>query len=277
MKDKSSRGGRCGGRENRATNRHTDRAWLSSPSPRGREGQRDKPRTHTSPLLQAAPEQLPHNTHTPTATHTHPAVCSQPAVGSPQHGTPVAPHSSQPLPCADCCPSDGRGSPSAYGITAPLPSKATLQELLPRAQLCPQCPVPLPRAPRRARGGDAWLLSRRCFQRPPLHSNTAMAWGGRSSTPQPCSPPWSRGLRPRFAPKCGENQQQQLSATALRLLHPGPNAWGQPRQPQYLSAHSVLAADNRGDKTEGHTDGQTSEVYSFWSTRAPVLQDGAEP
>ena len=77
MKDKSSRGGRCGGRENRATNRHTDRAWLSSPSPRGREGQRDKPRTHTSPLLQAAPEQCPQNTHTHTRTHTH--HCVQPA------------------------------------------------------------------------------------------------------------------------------------------------------------------------------------------------------
>lgn len=155
-----------------------------------------------------------------------------------------------------------------------------LRELLPRARLCPHCPVPLPRAPRRARGGDAWLLSRRCFQRPPLHSNTAMGWGGRSSTPQPCSPPWSRGVCPRFAPKRGENQRQQLSATTLRLLHPDPNTWGRPRQPrlQYLSAHSVLAADNRGDKTEGHTDGQTSEVYSFsWSTRALVLQDGAEP
>lgn len=155
----------------------------------------------------------------------------------------------------------------------PSPHKATLWELSPALS-------PLPRTPRRVWGGDAWLLSRRCFQRLPLHSNTATGWGGWSSTPQPCSPPGAEVCVLVLPPSVVKTNSSSFLQQPCASSSPAPRVGTTPAAPGRVPQCPLSpgSRQQRGQDRGSHRRTDVRGIFFFvWSTRAPVPQDGAEP
>lgn len=141
------------------------------------------------------PQQTYRQTHSPAKPHGHQASLAT----KPPRGRSSAQGSYKPRPCAaplkdgDTASSSQKSLPGAgppAGCCSPSPGS------VPAARWHRRCPWPR---------GAAWLLCRRCVQRPPLHSNTARGWGARGIAPSPARHPGAEvGKRtPSFRPEVG--------------------------------------------------------------------------